>query len=113
MQNSGQLRCVEVSLFNYFCLQCIGFVYTFELLSFERWFAANTQGKSHNLHSSTKQKFDWEDAFKLEDQLTPDEILIRDQFHSYCQEKLMPRITLANRNESKLPIFVTSKVVAA
>lgn len=50
---------------------------------------------------SNATKFDWADAFKLEEMLTPDEILIRDQFHAYCQEKLMPRITLANRNEGE------------
>jgi len=51
---------------------------------------------------SEATKFDWTDAFNLEDMLTPDETLIRDQFYAYCQEKLMPRITMANRNEGKL-----------
>ena len=45
--------------------------------------------------------FSWEDALKFETQLNEEEILIRDQFRSYCQEKLMPRILLANRNEGK------------
>merc|ERR1711970_1129839 len=31
--------------------------------------------------------------------LTEEEIMVRDVFHDYCQEKLMPRVTLANRNE--------------
>lgn len=35
----------------------------------------------------------------LEEQLSADEILIRDTFRTYCQERLMPRILLANRNE--------------
>ena len=43
--------------------------------------------------------FDWKDALNLESQLTEDEILIRDSFKQYCQEKLMPRVLLANRNE--------------
>lgn len=43
--------------------------------------------------------FDWRDPLNLESQLTEDERLIRDSFKTYCQEKLMPRITLANRNE--------------
>ncbi|XP_029650613.2 glutaryl-CoA dehydrogenase, mitochondrial [Octopus sinensis] len=43
--------------------------------------------------------FNWQDALNLESQLTEEEILIRDQFRDYCQEKLMPRILLANRNE--------------
>lgn len=43
--------------------------------------------------------FNWEDPFDLESQLTQDEILIRDQFRSYCQERLLPRVIEANRNE--------------
>ncbi|XP_014790932.1 glutaryl-CoA dehydrogenase, mitochondrial [Octopus bimaculoides] len=43
--------------------------------------------------------FNWQDALNLESQLTEEEILIRDQFRDYCQEKLMPRILLANRHE--------------
>lgn len=45
-------------------------------------------------------KFQWQDALRLDDQLTDDEKLVRDQFKSYCQEKLMPRILMANRHES-------------
>ncbi|XP_067829152.1 glutaryl-CoA dehydrogenase, mitochondrial-like isoform X2 [Heptranchias perlo] len=48
---------------------------------------------------STKVQFDWRDALNLEGQLTEEEILIRDTFHTYCQAKLMPRILMANRNE--------------
>ncbi|KAG1654492.1 Glutaryl-CoA dehydrogenase, mitochondrial [Nymphon striatum] len=44
-------------------------------------------------------KFNWKDAMVLEEQLTQDEILIRDQFKQYCTDKLMPRILMANRNE--------------
>jgi len=44
-------------------------------------------------------KFDWQDALNLENLLTEDEIMIRDAFHAYCTEKLMPRITMANRHE--------------
>ena len=43
--------------------------------------------------------FNYEDAFNLEGQLSDDEIMIKDNFKSYCQEKLMPRILIANRNE--------------
>ncbi|XP_072023983.1 glutaryl-CoA dehydrogenase, mitochondrial-like [Amphiura filiformis] len=44
-------------------------------------------------------KFDYKDALNLDKLLTEEEIMVRDQFHDYCQEKLMPRILLANRNE--------------
>ncbi|XP_007432566.1 glutaryl-CoA dehydrogenase, mitochondrial-like, partial [Python bivittatus] len=46
-----------------------------------------------------KAQFDWRDALQLERLLTQEEIMIRDSFRAYCQEKLMPRILMANRNE--------------
>lgn len=48
---------------------------------------------------SSKVQFDWRDPLLLEGQLAEEEIMIRDSFRSYCQEKLMPRILMANRNE--------------
>ncbi|MBN8892576.1 MAG: acyl-CoA dehydrogenase [Rhodospirillales bacterium 70-18] len=44
--------------------------------------------------------FKWDDALLLEDQLTEDERAIRDAAHDYCQEKLFPRVLLANRHET-------------
>jgi len=46
-----------------------------------------------------KLEFDYKDALNLECRLTEEEVMVRDVFHNYCQEKLMPRVTLANRNE--------------
>merc|ERR1711988_967077 len=46
-----------------------------------------------------KAEFNYKDALNLECRLTEVEIMVRDVFHDYCQEKLMPRVTLANRNE--------------
>ena len=43
--------------------------------------------------------FNWEDPYSLEDQLTNEERMIRDTAKAYCQDKLMPRIIAANRNE--------------
>lgn len=48
-----------------------------------------------------KVPFNWRDALNLEGQLTEEEIMIRDSFRDYCQEKLMPRILMANRHERK------------
>lgn len=45
-------------------------------------------------------KFSWEDPLFFENQLTEEEKLVRDTAHQYAQEKLMPRILDANRNES-------------
>ena len=43
--------------------------------------------------------FVWEDPFLLEDQLTDEERMIRDTARAYCQDKLMSRVTEANRHE--------------
>ena len=49
--------------------------------------------------SADAKPFDWEDPFFLDDQLTEEEIAIRDAARDYCQEKLMPRVLEANRHE--------------
>ena len=46
-----------------------------------------------------KANFKWEDALLLDDQLSDEERMVRDQAQAYCQEKLMPRVLHANRNE--------------
>jgi glutaryl-CoA dehydrogenase len=48
---------------------------------------------------SKPANFNWEDPFLLEDQLTEEERMIRDTARAYCQNKLIPRIIEANRNE--------------
>jgi glutaryl-CoA dehydrogenase len=44
-------------------------------------------------------KFNWEDPFLLSDQLTEDEIMIRQAARDYCQDKLAPRVLEAFRHE--------------
>jgi glutaryl-CoA dehydrogenase len=44
--------------------------------------------------------FAWDDALRLDDQLTEDERAIRDAAHDYAQGKLQPRVLMAFRNES-------------
>ncbi len=46
-----------------------------------------------------KQKFKWDDPFLFNDQLGDEERMIRNMAHRFCQDKLMPGITEANRNE--------------
>ncbi|HEX7036943.1 MAG TPA: acyl-CoA dehydrogenase [Pseudomonadales bacterium] len=48
---------------------------------------------------SDRQPFVWDDPFLLEEQLTDEERMVRDTAHSYAQEKLMPRVLTANREE--------------
>ena len=48
---------------------------------------------------SGKTVFDWQDPMFLEQQLSEEERMIRDATHDYCQDKLMPRVKQANREE--------------
>src|SRR3954463_4645005 len=48
----------------------------------------------------TGGRFDWEDPLLIEQELTDEERLVRDTARAYAQEKLMPRIVQANRNET-------------
>ena len=48
----------------------------------------------------SKPTFKWDDPFLFNDQLTDEERMIRDTARKYCQDKLMPRILEANRNET-------------
>ena len=48
---------------------------------------------------SPKPHFQWEDPLLLDDQLSEEERLVRDTARDYAQDKLMPRIVEANRNE--------------
>ena len=43
--------------------------------------------------------FQWDDALRLDSQLSEDERAIRDAANAYCQEKLFPRVLMANRLE--------------
>jgi glutaryl-CoA dehydrogenase len=48
---------------------------------------------------ANKAQFKWDDALLLDDQLSEEERMVRDSARDYCQDKLMPRVLLANRNE--------------
>jgi glutaryl-CoA dehydrogenase len=48
-------------------------------------------------------RFDWEDPFRLDDQLTEEERMLRDGARAYAQEKLQPRVIAAYRDESTDP----------
>jgi glutaryl-CoA dehydrogenase len=47
----------------------------------------------------TRAQFDWQDPFAFSAMLTEEERMIRDSAHQYCQDKLMPRVLMANREE--------------
>jgi len=55
--------------------------------------------KVETVPSNKYGAFQWDDPLLLESQLTDDERSMRDTARSYCQEKLMPRVLMANRNE--------------
>ena len=44
--------------------------------------------------------FQWDDALRLDLLLTDEERMVRDSARAYCQEKLQPRVLMANRNET-------------
>ena len=48
---------------------------------------------------ASKNTYQWDDAFRFDEQLANDERLVRDTARDYAQDKLMPRILDANRNE--------------
>jgi len=51
-------------------------------------------------HKGGFSPFAWDDALRLEGQLSDDERAIRDAAHLYAQEKLQPRVLQAFRHES-------------
>ena len=48
-------------------------------------------------------RFDWEDPFRLEEQLTGDERMLRDAARSFSQERLQPRVIEAYASEATDP----------
>ena len=48
-------------------------------------------------------RFDWQDPFRLEDQLTEEERMLRDAARAFAQEKLQPRVVAAYREEKTDP----------
>ncbi len=53
--------------------------------------------------STAKAAFVWSDPLLLEAQLSDDERMVRDAAHSYCQDKLQPRVLEAFRHETTDP----------
>ena len=43
--------------------------------------------------------FDWRDPFLFDDALQPDERMVRDAAHAWCQERLAPGVREAHRHE--------------
>ncbi len=48
-------------------------------------------------------RFDWQDPFRLNDQLSEEERMLRDAARAYAQEKLQPRVVAAYREETTDP----------
>jgi len=49
--------------------------------------------------SNPAPQFQWDDALRFDEQLSDDERMVRDTIGRYCQDKLMPRILKAHRDE--------------
>ncbi|MBT8472732.1 MAG: acyl-CoA dehydrogenase family protein, partial [Marinicaulis sp.] len=54
---------------------------------------------SREIPMTDKQTFDWHDPLSLETQLSDEEKMIRDAARGYAQDKLAPRVLMANREE--------------
>lgn len=52
---------------------------------------------AHDASSADAITFDWRDPFHLAAQLTEDERLVMEAARAYAQDKLMPRVIMANR----------------
>ena len=61
--------------------------------------AQTDRAASTAVEATARTQFQWDDPLLLDEQLSEDERMVRDAAHDYCQEKLMPRILLANREE--------------
>ena len=53
--------------------------------------------------ASDTTRFNWEDPFLLDDQLSEEECMVRDTARQYAREKLLPRVRDAYRNEQTDP----------
>lgn len=49
--------------------------------------------------SKSYAPFNWEDPLNLNTNLSEEERLVKESAHAYCQDKLMPRVLKANREE--------------
>jgi len=47
------------------------------------------------MNQTTKSAFDWSDPFRLDDQLSEDEKMVRDSARAYAEHKLMPRVSIS------------------
>ncbi len=54
-------------------------------------------------HAAAGSRFQWDDPFLLDDQLSEDERLIRDTARAYAADKLLPRVTEAYLQEKTDP----------
>jgi glutaryl-CoA dehydrogenase len=60
----------------------------------------DTASPSPGRPASPFSPFAWDDALRLDSALSEDERAIRDAAHDFCQEKLFPRVLMANRAET-------------
>ena len=60
----------------------------------------NEQPKLKSKDAPDLSRFDWNDPLRFDDQLSGDEIMIKDSAKSYATEKLHPRVAEAFANET-------------
>lgn len=62
--------------------------------------STNAKPASGKASNDKTAAFIWEDPLLLDDQLSDDERMVRDSAKAYSQDKLMPRVLMANRHET-------------
>ena len=60
---------------------------------------ATAQDPAERKARSQRTQFSWEDPFLLAEQLSDEELMVRDTARNYAQSALLPRVVEANRNE--------------
>ncbi|KAJ3209158.1 hypothetical protein HDU67_006372 [Dinochytrium kinnereticum] len=64
-----------------------------------RSFHSNTPVRASKFGPTKMARFDWTDPLTMNGLLTEEEVIVRDSARQYCQNKLLPRVTMAARNE--------------
>ncbi|KAI8845524.1 acyl-CoA dehydrogenase [Chytridium lagenaria] len=64
-----------------------------------RAFSSTKISHAAKLGPTKMARFDWTDPLSMNGLLTEEEIIVRDSARQYCQTKLLPRVTMAARNE--------------
>jgi glutaryl-CoA dehydrogenase len=84
-----------------------GFALIYPRSKFNRRDVMNTQTSQEPRAAVGTGEFSWSDPLRLDHLLSEEERMVRDSAHAYAQDKLMPRVLTANRQEKFDPEIMT------